>query len=393
MLPDDISPEEFLGTYWQKKPLLLKNAFPEFQDPLSPEELAGLACEEEIEARLVFNENDTWRLQSGPFTEQDFTTLPEHDWTLLVQAVDHWFPAVKQLLNSISFIPGWRLDDVMVSYATKNAGVGPHFDYYDVFIIQGRGQRHWQLGQRCDDTSPLRQDTELKILENFIAQEEFTLQAGDALYIPPGLAHHGTAINESLSYSIGFRAPSCAELLSHFAARLCAELTEDQRYSDPDLSGIKIQPNLSEISHASLSKAKSLIQTYLQNTENFEHKIEQCFAQIMTQRKYPELTYLPDTEFNPETLQAALRQGLLLEKHPTARFAFYEKDHTLFLSVDGTGFDLPVNKNDIHRMVLELCDASTVCINSQAIQNSPDCLNLVCKLYNQGSLLEANPEN
>ncbi|NBR40437.1 MAG: cupin domain-containing protein, partial [Alphaproteobacteria bacterium] len=132
MLPDDISPEEFLGTYWQKKPLLLKNAFPEFQDPLSPEELAGLACEEEIEARLVFNENDTWRLKSGPFTEQDFTTLPEHDWTLLAQAVDHWFPAVKQLLNSISFIPGWRLDDVMVSYATKNAGVGPHFDYYDV---------------------------------------------------------------------------------------------------------------------------------------------------------------------------------------------------------------------------------------------------------------------
>lgn len=393
MLPDEISPEEFLGTYWQKKPLLLKNAFPEFKDPLSPEELAGLACEEEIEARLVFNENDTWRLKPGPFTEQDFTTLPEHDWTLLVQAVDHWFPAVKQLLNSISFIPGWRLDDVMVSYATKNAGVGPHFDYYDVFIIQGMGQRRWRLGQCCDNNSPLRQDAELKILETFIPHEEFTLKAGDALYIPPGLAHHGIALNDSMSYSIGFRAPSYAELLSQFAARLCAELTEDQRYSDPDLSDSKVQPNLSEISHASLAKAKSLIQTYFQNTENFEQEVEQSFAQTMTQRKYPELTYLPDSEFNPETLKTALKQGLLLEKHPAARFAFYEKENTLFLFVDGTGFDFPVNENEIDKLVLELCDTRKVCIDSQTFLNSTDCLNLVCKLYNQGSLIEAIPEN
>jgi 50S ribosomal protein L16 3-hydroxylase len=390
MLPDEISPEEFLSTYWQKKPLLLKNAFPEFQDPLSPEELAGLACEEEIEARLVFHENDTWRLKTGPFVEQDFTSLPENNWTLLVQAVDHWFPAAKQLLSNISFIPSWRLDDVMVSYATENAGVGPHFDYYDVFIIQGQGQRRWQLGQHCDDTSPLMPDTELKILQNFIPQEEFTLQAGDALYIPPGLAHHGIALNDSLSYSIGFRAPSYAELISQFAARLCAELTEDQRYSDPDL---KLQPNLAEISHSSLSKAKSLIQIYLQDAKNFEYEIEQGFAQMMTQRKYPELTYLPDTEFKPETLKAALAQGLLLEKHPAARFAFYKQDNTLFLFVDGNSLDFPAGENEINKMIPELCDTNKTSIDSQTIQNSPDCLNLVCKLYNQGSLIEANLEN
>jgi 50S ribosomal protein L16 3-hydroxylase len=387
MLPSEISPEDFLKTYWQKKPLLIKQAFPEFHDPLSPEELAGLACEEEVEARLVFHENDTWHLKTGPFSEQDFTALPENNWTLLVQAVDHWFPKVQQLLNSITFIPSWRLDDVMVSYATDKAGVGPHFDYYDVFIIQGEGERRWQLGQNCNENSPLRTDSELKILENFDSNEDFILQTGDVLYIPPGLAHHGTAIGNSLSYSIGFRAPSHAELMSQFAARICAELGEDMRYSDPDL---KIQSNASEISEISRAKVKSLIQSYLKNDQAFEDKIEQCFAKSMTQRKYPEQSYLPDNEFEPDTLTAALDAGLLLEKHPAARFAFYEKANTLFLFADGFCFDFPDSDELCHDLILKLCNTKQVSIAHQGFEVSPSCLKLLCKLYNQGSLIEAD---
>lgn len=141
MFRDAASAQRFLRRHWQRKPLLLRQAFPGFRDPLSPEELAGLACEQEVESRLVFTEPATWRLRQGPFAETDFTSLPERDWTLLVQAVDHWVPEVKALLQSVPFLPSWRVDDVMVSYATPGGGVGPHFDYYDVFLVQGQGSR------------------------------------------------------------------------------------------------------------------------------------------------------------------------------------------------------------------------------------------------------------
>jgi len=381
MLPPDISPENFLTEYWQKKPLVIKNALPNFQDPISPEELAGLACEEEVESRLVFNENKTWRLQNGPFTEQDFTSLPNKNWSLLIQAVDQWLPQVKKLLTKVNFIPDWRLDDVMVSYATENSGIGPHFDYYDVIIIQGQGQRHWQLGQSCDTSSSLRKDTDLKILQEFTVSEEFTLETGDALYIPPGLAHQGTSLNNSLSYSIGFRAPSYTEIISHYAASICAELTEDQRYTDPNL---KPQNSGAEISQESIQLLKSLLRDALQD----EQKIEQWFGQHMTQRKYPELSYFPEPELEPENFIAALKNGITLEKHPAARFAFYKNNGALSLFADGEVFLIDVSNTDISALITELCSKNTNIINCHAYQSNQDCVNLLCKLYNQGTLIE-----
>ena len=141
MITGSMSAATFLARYWQQRPLLIKNAFPAFVDPISPEELAGLACEDEVDARLVFTRKKTWELKSGPFGERDFTSLPDSNWTLLVQAVDQWVPGVRHLLDSVPFIPNWRVDDVMISYATPNGGVGPHFDYYDVFLVQGQGSR------------------------------------------------------------------------------------------------------------------------------------------------------------------------------------------------------------------------------------------------------------
>lgn len=381
MLPENITPQQFLSEYWQKKPLLIKAAFPGFDDPISPEELAGLACEEEVESRLVFNENNTWRLQNGPFSEQDFTSLPNNNWSLLVQAVDQWLPEIKKLLTEIPLIPDWRLDDVMVSYATEHAGIGPHFDYYDVIIVQGQGQRQWQLGQHCDHLSSVRKDSDLKILQEFVATENFTLESGDALYIPPGIAHQGTALNNSLSYSIGFRAPSYTEIISQYAASLCAEFTEDQRYSDPDLT---LQSNTAEISAESFKRVKSLLLDALQN----ENEIEQWFGRHMTQRKYPELSYFPENEFTDANFAEALANGITLEKHPASRLAFQQKDDRLYLFTDGEAFIIEQKNEAATALLAELCDKNISLLNCQDYLSDLDCISLLCKLYNQGTLIE-----
>ncbi len=197
MFNSAVSLEAFLSDYWQKKPFLFKQAFPSFTDPLSPEELAGLACEEEVESRLVRHKKGSWLLQNGPFSETEFTSLPETDWTLLVQAVDLWFTELQSLYSHFSFIPDWRFDDIMVSYATDQGGVGPHFDYYDVFIIQGMGNRRWQLGEHCNESTALQSSSELKILEHFSPHDEFLLETGDMLYIPPGHSHYGVSLGSS----------------------------------------------------------------------------------------------------------------------------------------------------------------------------------------------------
>jgi len=386
MLPPNISPEKFLSDYWQKQPLLIKNALPDFQDPISPEELAGLACEKEVESRLVFNEKDTWRIQNGPFTEQDFTALSNNNWSLLIQAVDQWFPEVKQLLANIDFIPDWRLDDVMISYATEFAGIGPHFDYYDVIIIQGQGQRQWKLGQHCDESSASRSDSELKILKEFNQSAEFTLETGDALYIPPGIAHQGTALNDSLSYSIGFRAPSYTEIISQYAGSVCNELAEDQRYSDPDLT---LQKHSAEICTSSINRLKSLLLDALHD----EQKIEQWFGQHMTQRKYPELSYIPETQLTLESFIAALSSGMILEKHPAARYAFQHKGDKLTLFADGEAYLINANNKDTENLLEELCDKNINLLNCLTYQSSKDCIQILCKLYNLGSLLDSEEAN
>jgi 50S ribosomal protein L16 3-hydroxylase len=179
--------EIFLAQYWQRKPLLIRNAIANFTPPVSSDELAGLALELDVESRIIERCDNEWRVHHGPFTESDF--VREAPWTLLVQAVDHYVPEVAALRRLIDFIPQWRLDDVMVSYATDGGSVGPHFDNYDVFLLQGEGERLWQLGPFCDASSPLLPHEELRILNSFTASEEHLLQPGDMLYVPPAYAH------------------------------------------------------------------------------------------------------------------------------------------------------------------------------------------------------------
>jgi len=241
--PLGMPPAQFLRDYWQKRPLLVRNAFPGFTSPLAPEDLAGLACEDGTLSRLVAHdrERDTWLVRHGPFPEDLFPTLPHHDWTLLVQDVDKWDADVAALLPAFAFLPRWRIDDVMVSFAAPGGSVGAHVDQYDVFLVQGQGHRRWQIDASealGKEAPPLafRDDVELKLLREFHPTNEWVLGPGDMLYLPPGVPHHGIAEDACLTFSVGMRAPAAAELLGDYVDTLAAETDDSVRYRDPDLA-------------------------------------------------------------------------------------------------------------------------------------------------------------
>jgi 50S ribosomal protein L16 3-hydroxylase len=223
-----LSPDQFMKRYWQKKPLLVRNAIPDFQPLLSRKDLFDLAARDEVESRLVAREGRSWRLQRGPFGRRALPPLQQPRWTLLVQGVDLHHQAIHQLLHGFSFVPAARLDDLMISYASDGGGVGPHFDSYDVFLLQAQGQRRWRIGRQEDFT--LQDKVPLKILRNFEAEEEYLLEPGDMLYLPPRYAHDGVAVGECQTYSIGFRAPARAELARELLQRLADDAADlDER--------------------------------------------------------------------------------------------------------------------------------------------------------------------
>ena len=227
---------EFLARYWQRQPLLLRAAVPDFVPPVSAEELAGLAMEPDVESRIAECRGEpasaaAWHLEHGPFPASAFDR--RHPWTLLVQGVDELLDEVAALRTLAAFIPSWRLDDLMVSYASDGGGIGPHYDLYDVFLLQGEGERVWRIGQRCDDSTPLLPHPDLKLLAEFDCQAEYTLQCGDVLYIPPGVAHWGISRGDSTCFSIGFRAPRMADLLSRFTDARLEQLPASLLLGDP----------------------------------------------------------------------------------------------------------------------------------------------------------------
>ena len=228
-----LTPEIFLRDYWQKRPLLIRGAIPGFTGLLSPDELAGLACEDAVQSRLIIHQQGRWAVEHGPVDESRFGELPARDWTLLVQEVNHHLPEAEALLQRFDFIPYARLDDLMVSYAPDGGGVGPHFDSYDVFLLQGQGQRRWRISQQQDLT--LEEGAPLRILKHFDTEQEYLLAAGDMLYLPPQVAHWGIAVGECMTYSIGFRAPSGQELAGQFLDYLHGKLALSGMYADPDL--------------------------------------------------------------------------------------------------------------------------------------------------------------
>ncbi|HVF36232.1 MAG TPA: cupin domain-containing protein [Candidatus Saccharimonadia bacterium] len=236
--PLGMSPARFLRSYWQKRPLLVRGAFARFESPVSPDELAGLACEPVASSRLVVHDprRDRYALEHGPFEEARFATLPKNGWSLLVQDCDKLLAEVDAILAHFRFVPDWRVDDVMISYATDGGSVGAHVDRYDVFLLQATGRRRWRIATSPDAPTAFRDDSELKLLRRFEPDHDWVLEPGDMLYLPPGIPHHGIAVGECTTWSIGMRAPSLAEMLVDYAEYVAERTDDAQRYADPALA-------------------------------------------------------------------------------------------------------------------------------------------------------------
>lgn len=229
-----LTPAQFMRRHWQKKPLLVRQAIAGFVPPVLRSDLFALAAQEGVESRLVQLTKGAWKLRHGPFARRSLPALQQREWTLLVQGVDLHNEAVHALMQQFRFVPQARLDDLMISYATDGGGVGPHFDSYDVFLLQAHGRRRWRIGRQKDLT--LREGIPLKVLAQFEPEEEFVLEPGDMLYLPPRYAHDGIAEGECMTYSIGFRSPARAELAQELLMRFADDAADDDRpqmYRDP----------------------------------------------------------------------------------------------------------------------------------------------------------------
>ncbi len=280
----DISVEQFLAEYWQQKPLLIRQALPGFESPLSPDELAGLSLEDEVESRIILENHQgaPWQLRKGPFDDSTYQELPESNWTLLVQALDLFIPELSELRQQFQFLPDWRLDDIMASFAVDGGSVGPHYDHYDVFLLQGYGKRHWQIGQSCNENSRQLDGTPLNILQDFACLESHVLEPGDILYLPPKVAHWGIAQGDCITYSVGFRAPSQTQLLEEHFQSLTESISEFQRYEDP---GIKQRQHSHELLPEDIARVRQLLESQLKSSDS---NIIDWLGRLLSEAKYPD---------------------------------------------------------------------------------------------------------
>ena len=317
-----IDKEMFLARYWQRKPMLLPQALPSFNAPIDANELAGMAMEDGIESRIIEQADDTWQLHHGPFEENDFQR--DNPWTLLVQAVDHYVQEVAGLRQLVDFIPSWRVDDVMVSYASDGGSVGPHYDNYDVFLLQGEGQRLWKLGQYCDSETTLLPHDELKILSNFQQQDEYLLNPGDILYVPPGIAHWGIAQGECTTFSIGFRAPRLNELVSRFTDKLLDQLDPELFYTDP---GLETSTRAGEIRPRDLERVAAQLQAALDQASG-----NHWFGELVTEPRYE---LFPDDGELAEAKATLADNPARVSLHGAAKLAWQHEADTLVVFANG----------------------------------------------------------
>lgn len=377
MIFHDFDIDGFLRDHWQKKPFLIRNPWQQWVNPLDPGELAGLACEEGVEARLIERTDESWTLQHGPFAEARFGALGERPWTLLVQAVDHHVPDVAALIDPFRFVPNWRIDDVMVSYAVDRGGVGPHFDQYDVFLLQGLGRRRWRIGGLCDPSTKLLPHDDLRLLATFEATDEWILEPGDILYVPPGFAHDGVAVGDDcMTYSIGFRAPSRTELITDWCDHMVDALQEDDRYSDPDL---RAQDNPGEIAPAALARLHAMVTQTMLDRDAFAR----WFGETSSMRKYPDVDWRPDDPIDVDELRKQLTADVPLRRNPASRFSFIRQGaQTVLLFVDGVSFECA---EESRIFAEQICAHERLSVDFDLIQSAP-LLDLIAVLINLGSL-------
>lgn len=328
-----ISPAHFLKNHWQKKPLLVRGAFPHFRDPVTPDELAGLACAEDVESRLVMERGGRkpWQVLHGPQDPARLRRLPPSHWTLLVQGVDRRVPGVAALLESFRFIPDWRVDDVMVSFAPPRGSVGPHVDSYDVFLIQGKGRRRWRIdGGSAGECKP---GLDLRILKKFRPTREWVLEAGDMLYLPPGVGHHGVALEDCLTYSVGFRAPGAMDLLGAAVQKLAGQDLSDLRYRDP-----RLQPGRpGEIPPAVVKAMRSLLWKGMERLT--AEGMDVLVGELLTEPK--SAGAVEGKACGAPEIRSRLARGFVLARAPGSRLAYLRRGAAADLFADGRRFVLP----------------------------------------------------
>ncbi|MEN9581269.1 MAG: hypothetical protein RJA70_4278 [Pseudomonadota bacterium] len=348
-----LSPEEFLRDYWQQRPLLCRGALTGYCPPLDQDELAGLALEAEVESRIV--ETRGWSLRRGPFAAELFDELGERDWTLLIQDLDQHVPEVGELLGLLDFLPSWRVDDVMASFAATGGSVGPHYDQYDVFLLQVEGERHWQISEHFDRAR--LEDSELCILSDFQAEAEWTLGPGDLLYLPPGVAHFGVARSPCVTYSLGCRAPSVGDVVRQLVSLRLEQLHESgageaKRYRDPELapqSPLAHAPGA--ISSAAIKQARGLLEQQLHFSDD---ELARGFAGLVTQ---PKALFARDeiiTLSGGELKRALRAPSFVRRKGSRMAYAPVTEGHCFF--VDGIERPLPAPNGVNQQAFLErLC--------------------------------------
>ena len=333
-----VTTEQFLAEYWQQQHLLCPRALPHFQSPITAEELAGLAMEPDIDSRMVWQDTGVWHQQVGPFAEHAFQG--EMPWTLLVQGVDRYHPGVSTLRNTLPPLPRWRFDDVMVSFATDQAGVGPHFDRYDVFLLQGSGQREWRIGPHCDDETPQLQENGLNLIPPFEPVETYVLEPGDVLYVPPGVAHWGVALGEAITYSLGFRAPSVGELMARRTDTVLELISTTNLLEDGAAIHNAARPGEFTIEH--IANARDAISNALDALDS-----GRWFGEVMTEG---------GGDSDSAHLQAA-PQGDQVRLHPAARIAWRERDESIDVFIDGIHFEVPLTSLE---QLIALCNGEWV---------------------------------
>ncbi|QIC73297.1 cupin [Acinetobacter indicus] len=371
-----ITAEQFLAEYWQKKPLLVRNALPEIANILEPSDVMELALDENISARLIKQKDrdpNQWSVKSSPLLKADFQKMPKL-WTLLVQAVDHYSFDLAELWKKFPFIPQWRRDDIMVSYAPKGGSVGKHFDFYDVFLVQGYGHRRWQLGQMCDAETEFVLGQPLKLLPEMDVNFDEVLAPGDLLYVPPGLSHYGVAEDDCLTFSFGFRMPNISDMMD----RVSDKFSDNQLLKNPlqDLIRDQISP-IGQITQPELEYLKAELLAQLHNST----VLEDAIMSLMSEPKYPD--NIPEAEeIGTGDLEDALDQGYQLILEPASRLLYTEEDGELLFWANGEGLYI---SDEFAPILKQIADGELVELNEDLYHE--DILEDVAQLLNDSVLM------
>ncbi|MDH3000153.1 ribosomal oxygenase [Chelonobacter oris] len=335
-LPHEISAEQFLAEYWQKKPLLIKNGLPQIVGLLEPQDIIGLAQQEDVTARLVKTEVDQhgaekWTLKTSPLTQKDFHKLPQQ-WSVLVQNLEQWSPELGELWQAFGFIPQWQRDDIMVSYAPENGSVGKHYDEYDVFLVQAYGHRRWQLGKWCDPSTEFKADQPIRIFDDMgeLVLDD-VMAPGDVLYVPSRLSHYGVAQDDCLTVSFGLRYPNLGDLIENINDAIChptphfnpSEFTIPLRLSPSEQPSAKLDP-------AMVADMKRQLLDSLSQSPQFDSLFQHAVASAVSRRRYELLQ--SDEEFYPEELAEMLQDGATIQQDSNSKILYTEQPFALYVN-------------------------------------------------------------